>query len=262
MPLADYGVVLGVVQSFTRDPVHDFGHWYHGHLSINASGPVYEAALDVDAPASVGVSYRLVTDLTIADIAPLRALPNGFHSLAATPTSGALDYVRSPLLANRLWWALKKATTTAYRMARQPAAGAPVFGPDLADDLAEQLTHLEHVVPERLTRQIHRVPWPVHWHWRFFPWHASNGDNALDALAPHLTGSSRVYVFGQGFDTGLGVHDVHLNQGDPIGSQWYPDNGVWQDGAVMVEKPDGGVVIWQVKFNTQSLDTDAAGHPN
>jgi len=261
MPLPNYGVVLGTVQSFTRDPQHDFGHWYHGHLAINASGAHYEAALDVDAPASVGVSYRLVTDLTVADIATIRVLPDGFHPLASA-ASGALDYVRSPLLVNRFWWALKKATTTAYRLVKQPTAGEPVYGPDLTDDLADRLYKLEHVLPDQLLHRLHRLPWPVRWHLRFFPWHPSDGDNALDALAPHVAAASRAYVFGQRFTTGLGVHDVHLNQGDPAGSQWYADNGVWQDGGVMLEKPDGSVVVWQIKFNTQSLDTDENGHPH
>jgi hypothetical protein len=266
MPLSNYGVVLGTVQSFTRDPQHDFGHWYHGHLGIEAAGTHYEAALDVDAPASVGVSYRLVTDLHVGDIAQVAALPDGFHPLAHTPGSGALDYVRSPLLANRLWWTLKKATATTYRLAKPPAVGAPVYGPDLADDLAYGLSTLEqaleHALPERVSRQRHRIPWPAHWRWRVFPWHPSDGDNALDALAPHVAQASRAYLFGQAFTTGLGVHDVHLNQGDPVGSQWYADNGTWQDGAVMLEKPDGSVVVWQLKFNTQSLDTDDNGHPH
>jgi hypothetical protein len=265
MALSNYGVLLGTVTSFTRDPQHDFGHWYHGHLGVAAGGAHYEAALDVDAPASVGVSYRLVTDLHVGDIAALAALPDGWYPLASTADSGALDYVRSPLLANRLWWGLKKATATAYRLAKPPAPGDPVYGPDLADGLAvglhtaEQVAH--KILPDRLTAQLGRLPLPQHWRWRFFPWHSSDGDNALDALAPHIAGASRAYVFGQAFTTGLGVHDVHLNQGDPAGSQ-YPTDGIWQDGAVMLEKPDSSVVIWQIKFNTQSLDTDDSGHPN
>jgi hypothetical protein len=266
MSLANYGVLLGTVTSFTRDPQHDFGHWYHGHIGISAGGAAYQAALDVDAPASVGVSYRLVTDLHVGDIAALAAMPDGWHPLTSSASSGALDYVRSPLLANRLWWTLKKATSTVYRLAKQPAPGDPVYGPDLADDLAHGLHTAqrvaERVVPQRVTRQLHRLPWPAHWHWRFFPWHSSDGDNALDALAPHVAAASRAYLFGQAFTTGLGVHDVHLNQGDPAGSQWYPTNGTWQDGAVMLEKPDGSVVVWQIKFNTQSMDTDEDGHPN
>jgi uncharacterized protein YukJ len=25
------------------------------------------------------------------------------------------------------------------------------------------------------------------------------------------------------------MHNVHQNQGDPAGSQWWPENGTWQD---------------------------------
>jgi uncharacterized protein YukJ len=28
----------------------------------------------------------------------------------------------------------------------------------------------------------------------------------------------------------LGMHNIHQNQGDPAGSQWWNDNGIWQDG--------------------------------
>ncbi|MBB5873308.1 hypothetical protein F4553_006742 [Allocatelliglobosispora scoriae] len=257
MPLPRYGVAIGTFHSFFRDPSHEFGEWYHGHIELSTPAGIYEAALDVDAPSSVGVSYRLVDDLTVVDIATIRALPDGFHQLASTPTSGALDYVRSPLLQNRLLWELLgRVTTKAYQLAMRPPPGAPVFGPDASDSVAEALASLR----ERLG---HMIPGPrlPHLRIRHFPWVSSAGDNALDVIEPLLRSAARIYVFGQGFQTGRGVHDVHLNQGDPAGSQWYPTNGIWQDGAVMAEQPDGRVAIWQIKFNTQSLLTDDAGHP-
>ncbi|TWE20608.1 DUF2278 family protein [Kitasatospora atroaurantiaca] len=256
MPLAHYGVAIGTFHDFSRDPTHDFGHWYHGHLSLDTPEGVYQAALDVDAPASVGVSYRLVDDLRVADIATVRALANGFHPLASVLSSGALDYVRSPLLRNRLWFEwLSSLTGTVYRTVSKPPPGSPSYGPDLADSLAERLLQLR--------RKIEGDRWfgGLHPHLRFFPWVSSNGDNALDVLVPYLQASTRIYVFGQRFTTGLGVHDVHLNQGDPLGSQWYATDGIWQDGAVMCERADGRVVVWQIKFNTQSLTTDDSGHP-
>jgi uncharacterized protein YukJ len=51
-----------------------------------------------------------------------------------------------------------------------------------------------------------------------------------------------------------------MNQGDPPGPH-QPDDGIWQDGAVVCEDASGAVRIWQIKFNTQSLHTDAAGLP-
>src|SRR6266403_5522006 len=48
-------------------------------------------------------------------------------------------------------------------------------------------------------------------------WIDSTGDNALDVLQTQLTGSTRVFVFGAPYTTGRGVHDIHMNQGDPNG---------------------------------------------
>ncbi|MFI5531924.1 DUF2278 family protein [Kitasatospora sp. NPDC051853] len=256
MALPNYGVAIGSLHDFSRDPTHDFGQWYHGHLFLQTPVGVYRAALDVDAPGSVGVSYRLVDDLTGADITGLRNRPDGFHHLVSSPSSGALDYVRSPLLRNRLWfeWLTAASARLHHTLAPHPP-GSPMFGPDLSDTLAANVT--------KLRRRILGLGGLDHFrpYLRFFPWIASNGDNALDVLLPHLEAAARIYVFGQAFTNGLGVHDVHLNQGDPVGSQWYPSNGPWQDGAVMCERPGGQVVVWQIKFNTQSLHTDASGHP-
>ncbi|MEV7176821.1 DUF2278 family protein [Kitasatospora sp. NPDC093679] len=241
MPLPRYGVAAGTFHDFTRDPSHDFGHWYHGHLTLTTPEGPYHAALDVDSPDDNGVAYRVVDGLTTADVAAVRALPDGFHPLASTPASGALDYVRSPQLQDAAWLAAPAALARRLRrLVARPAPGAAAFGPDLLDRLAGPLPG------------------------RTFPWVPSDGDNALDVLQPYLHAASRIYVFGQRFDGGAGgpgVHDVHLNQGDPYGSQWWPDNGTWQDGAVVCEHPSGTVAVWQIKFDTQVLTTDDAGHP-
>ncbi|GAA1106194.1 DUF2278 family protein [Kitasatospora arboriphila] len=241
MPLPRYGVAAGTFHGFTRDPSHDFGHWYHGHLTLTTPEGPYHAALDVDSPDDNGVAYRVVDGLTTADVAAVRALPDGFHPLASTPASGALDYVRSPRLQDAAWLAAPAALARRLRrLVARPAPGAAAFGPDLLDRLAGPLPG------------------------RTFPWVPSDGDNALDVLQPYLRAANRIYVFGQRFDGGAGgpgVHDVHLNQGDPYGSQWWPDNGTWQDGAVVCEHPSGTVAVWQIKFDTQVLTTDDAGHP-
>ena len=88
----------------------------------------------------------------------------------------------------------------------------------------------------------------------------SNGDNALNQLEALLPQAVRLFVLGEPYTSGLGVHNVHLNQGDPPGPHQAED-GIWQDGAVVVRNSDGSVRIWQVKFNTQSLDTGPDGLP-
>jgi hypothetical protein len=241
MPLTHgYGVVVGTFASFTRDNPDNFGHWYHGKLRINTPNGQYEAALDVDTPSGVGVSYRLVTDLTTASIPRLTALTNGFTPLASTQTSGALDYVRSPVLADG--WVV--ARLRRYLAGRRNARD------------------LELWAPTRLDALLRLRYWPFwRWlRWRSYPWVSSNGENALNLLEPLLQQSVRLYVLGEPYTSGLGVHNVHMNQGDPPGPH-QGDDGVWQDGAVICQDSTGAIKIWQIKFNTQSLNTGPTGLP-
>ena len=86
-----------------------------------------------------------------------------------------------------------------------------------------------------------------------------------------------VYAFGQrwgpeankkdkyfGFLPGNGIHDIHMNQGN-IG-QFAQDNGVWQDGALLVQFPaaDGVPEQWVgvfLAFQSQAWHTDdVTGH--
>ena len=122
MPLSHYGVAIGTLQSFTRDPQHQYGSWYHGHLSLTTPSGTWQSALDVDAPQAVGVAYRIVSDLTTTDLGPLAAMSPGFHELAHTGASGALDYVRSPSLRDGLVirWARRAALIRRSRIPWSP----------------------------------------------------------------------------------------------------------------------------------------------
>jgi len=86
--------------------------------------------------------------------------------------------------------------------------------------------------------------------------------------------NAMVYAFGEtwgpeskadkyfGFRPGRGIHDIHMNQGNPIG-KFSGDNGVWQDGGLVFEFPDQN--LWTavfLKFQTQAWHTDdKTGHP-
>ncbi len=94
------------------------------------------------------------------------------------------------------------------------------------------------------------------------PWTVGDFAEASTALESILVVGRRTLVWGEPFDAGgLGVHNVHQNQGDPAGSQWWPENGTWQDGAVLVERPDGDFDAFVSRFSTQSDRTDDQGHP-
>jgi hypothetical protein len=217
MPLPSYGVAIGTYLSFARDPQDNFGHWYHGHIRIQTPAGVYQSALDVDTPTGAGISFRVLHSLDAAAFAPIRQLTDGFHSLASTSASGALDYLRSPMLQLSPFWSLARFNPTLLLLSRL-----------------------------RIGRS---------------GWVRSTGDNALTWIEQQLPGCTRVYVFGDHFQNGMGVHDVHMNQGDPAGSQWYALNGIWQDGGVVIERPNGKLLAWLVKFNSQSFNTDNQGHP-
>jgi hypothetical protein len=249
-----YGVAVGTFVSFTREDPSSFGHWYHGKLRISTPVGQYEAALDVDTPAGIGVSYRLVTDLTTASIPILAALGDGFTLLASTPTSGALDYVRSPIL--RDGWVVSRLRRWLVARRKGPLDSQP-WAPTALDKLLADIRRLPAWVEGRWR---FRLPWRFPLRWRSFPWVPSDGNNALDVLEQRLSQATRIYILGEPFTTGLGVHNVHLNQGDPPGPH-QAENGIWQDGAVIIQRAGGGVTIWQVKFNTQSLNTNDQGLP-
>jgi hypothetical protein len=196
---ADFGFLrayhlAGRLVRFAREDPNDFGSWYHGKMYVAAPAGEYEGAVDVSTPNGVPVEYREVRYRDADLFAATAALPDGWHPLDSTPASGALDYIRSPLLSSPSDWV------------------------------------------------------------------DSTADNALDLLEQLLTGSRRVYVYGAPYDEGLGVHDIHYNQGDPPGEFQHLD-AIWQDGGTMIEQPNGELIAFLTKFKPQVLTTNANGLP-
>ncbi|HEY7336744.1 MAG TPA: YukJ family protein [Bryobacteraceae bacterium] len=73
-----------------------------------------------------------------------------------------------------------------------------------------------------------------------------------------------IYAFGSAFaDKGRvdGIHDIHMNQGNPIGNH-SQDNGIWQDGGLIVNLPSQNAWIAVfIAFQTQIWTTDNNGNP-
>jgi len=147
---------------------------------------------------------------------PGNGLANGYHELPRNAASGAMDYIRSPLV--------------------NQAKGC----------LALILAVLNSIFGT--SKKV---------------WTVNAGDEALDKLKDMVTTSSRLYVFGAPYTYGgNGIHDIHMNQGDPKGSQWYQANGIWQDGCVIASKAGESKLFGYFgKFVTQSLNTDNNGNP-
>ena len=220
MALDRYGVLSGTLLSHFRDTPDDQGRWFHINLRVRAAGADYRAAVDVDSKQSaVGVEWKTIHGLAAADLGSVASVAEGYHDLAHTSTSGALDYVRSPWM--------------------KPSAGC-VF-------VAMPTPWLDF-----LSRLFGRaVP----------GWTQGSNLDAADAFEPLLVAGARLLVYGQPFTTGLGMHNVHQNQGDPAGSQWWAENGIWQDGATLVARPNGTWSAFVSKFTTQAYRTDGQGHP-
>lgn len=116
--------------------------------------------------------------------------------------------------------------------------------------------------------------------WDFvpLPMSANGPDNDLnekiDAYVQRAMSDefAMVYAFGEpwgpepqkaddyfGFLPGNGIHDIHMNQGNPPG-RFAKDNGPWQDGGLIFEFPnDQQWVAVFLKFQSQAWHSDDAG---
>ena len=218
MPLDHgYGVLLGTIQNYYRDPPDNFGRYYHANLIVQAPAGTYHCAIDVDSHASnTGVEWRTF-GLRAADLSIVLGLGSGWHALASNDTSGALDYIRSPMFALRVG-------------CRQAILRMLGMGSNVADT-----------------------------------WKRGTSVEALTDLEPLVTVTRNAgllaLVWGEPFTSGLGVHNVHQNQGDPAGSAWWDEDGIWQDGCTILQQDADNYVAFMNKFTSQSYNTDAAGHP-
>lgn len=220
MPLAGYGVVIGPLHHYQRDPINNYGQYYHENVYVTAPNGLYHCAIDVDTKqTNDGVEWRVVP-MEASELKGVESMADGWHPLAMSGTSGALDYIRTTAFHKKGCLAI-------------PFVPDPVF--------------------EALKRWFNRVVNP--------PWTPGSSIDALNVLEPLLNDSQRLFIFGEPFTSGLGVHNIHQNQGDPAGSQWWAENGIWQDGGSIIQRKDGHYVAFLNKFKTQAYETDNGGHP-
>lgn len=202
MPLADgYGVAVGTLARHFIDPPDAEGRWPHYHLVVGTPAGELDCVVNLKSRTEIKVEYRDYRDVDRASLTPVLGFPEGFHQLAPSPSSGALDVIRHPALSDPCtrWW-------------------------------------------------------------------EESGLNLVSLMRFYLERVSRLWVFGEPFgETGgpAGVHNVHMNQGDPPASPFAAENGIWQDGGVLIEylAPQPRLSLLVTKFQTQSLRTDEAPTP-
>jgi hypothetical protein len=91
-------------------------------------------------------------------------------------------------------------------------------------------------------------------------WNTATGINALDGLEAMVRNPSvtRVFIFAEPFPNAggrQGLHNVHQNQGDPVGGDHDFEDAIWQDGIIVVQLSNGRLCGFMVKFLAQSYET-------
>jgi uncharacterized protein YukJ len=96
------------------------------------------------------------------------------------------------------------------------------------------------------------------------PAQENSGDlnNAVVELLNQATSDpdGLIYAFGGQYTDGTGIHETHMNQGNPSGDH-DDENGIWQDGAILFYLAGSGK--WTgifVAFQGQSWKTDDGGN--
>src|SRR5262245_51669892 len=227
MPLAGSGVVAGAFDPFDRDDPVNYGNYFHGQIFLQAPPPA----------GGSNVTYRCAVDVK---------MPDGIVAYAKL-TIKAEDI--SPVLAlgNGYHDLARNSTSGAVDYVRSPFIAGPLGCAAVFFAIFDWFTGSSHKV-----------------------WRENVGGSVLTDLESILVNIRRIYVFGEHFynqgDNEHGMHDVHMNQGDPMPASgdpnyaqklgWYNNSGTWQDGAVFVEHNDDTIEAFLIKFLTQSLNTD------
>ena len=241
MPFANYGVLIGTKTRYFRDPPDSFGKYYHGNIEVMANGIIHRCAIDVDSQRT-RVQWRII-NLSAEDMQLIAGKPEGWHHLLSNNGSGAIDYIRwrpmwvtlrIPLLLMPKW---------KIRIPIPPWIKVP------------KLKIFDKV--KTVINAFFRI---IYLEQSSF-WLIGDNIDAIEQLELVINQGNKVFIFGEFFNSGYGVHNIHQNQGDPPTIPQSIENGIWQDGATIVQKSDGTFVGFFNKFETQSFKTDSTGHP-
>jgi uncharacterized protein YukJ len=229
MPIVNYSVLAGKP---TAGKVVG-GASEHYQITMKAGSATFTVAVNIESVDGSEVLYAIEEEFAPPDLAGLTAIPMGMTKLESVPGGLALDYVRSSTVS-----------------------GAPMIS-------KAQMTLLPILKPNAKAKggveeqMIQRA-------------RAKALENAVITLL-NMTIADKdgvIYAFGSAYaDQGKvdGIHDIHMNQGNPVGGKnggFSGDNGVWQDGALLIHLPSKKK--WTavfLAFQTESWTTDSAGNP-
>jgi uncharacterized protein YukJ len=227
MPITNYSVLAGRP---TAGKVVS-GSSAHYQITMQATGGPFTVAVNIQSVDGSEVLYAIEEEFTPPDLAGLQALPMGMTALMSEPGGLALDFVRSTVNGQPM--------VTKTQMTLLPQMKAQTKGVSAEEEMIQRARAkaLENAVVTLLNMTI------------------ADKDGVI-------------YAFGSAFaDSGKvdGTHDIHMNQGNPVGGQgggFSGDNGVWQDGALFINLPSKGT--WTavfIAFQTESWTTNSSGNP-
>ncbi len=231
MPIQNYSVLKGKP---TAGKIVA-GSSTHYQITVQAAGGPFTVAVNIQSTDGSEVLYDIDHTFTPPDPSSLAALPTGMTPLPSEPGGLALDFVRERINGQPMI-TQAELTLLPEMVAPGPGKSAKQNGPDLANLRAQAL---------------------------------QNGVTLLlqQAIA---AGNSTVYAFGSAYaDSGQvdGIHDIHMNQGNPVPGSFAADNGIWQDGALLLQMPSlnpdpakNWVAIF-IAFQTESWNTGQNGNP-
>lgn len=243
MPFTNYGVLIGTKTEYKRDDLND-GKYFHGNIKVWSNNREHRCAIDVDSKFTQ-IQWRII-ELSESDLELIANRTDSWHHLVSNETSGAIDYIRW----KAMWvtYTINIPVLIRNWIIRVPPWLA-IPKPKRFDDFSNKIRYNSPFTYKIIKRNQSSF------------WLFGNNIDAIEQLESVLVQGDKVYVFGEFFDTGYGVHNIHQNQGDPIGGGHDTDNWIWQDGATIVQRPDGSFVGFFNKFMTQSFQTNNQGKP-
>jgi uncharacterized protein YukJ len=223
MPIANYSVLAGRP---TAGKVVS-GASAHYQITMQATGGPFTVAVNIQSVDGSEVLYAIVEEFTPPDLAGLTALPMGMTKLKSVSGGLALDFVRSRVSGTPM---ITKAQMTLLPKSNEKAKGLSAEAEAIQRAKARAL---ENAVVTLLNMTI------------------ADKEGVIHAFGSAFADQGKVD----------GIHDIHMNQGNPKNNHG-GDNGVWQDGALMIHLPSKNT--WTavfIAFQTESWDTDSKGNP-
>jgi uncharacterized protein YukJ len=230
MPISNYSVLKGKPNAGKVVS----GNGTHYQITVQATGGPFTVAVNIESTDGSEVLYKIAQPFTPPDIPGLTALPGGMTALPGKPGGLALDFVREQIGGRPM---VTQAELTLLPK-KIDAAGAGNAGSRPGQDS-------QNVRAAALT-------------------------DAITALISQAIagGNATLYAFGSAYsDAGKvdGIHDIHMNQGNPVAGGYSGENGIWQDGAMFLQMPaTGSAQTWVavfIAFQTESWNTDSNGNP-